>query len=504
MTRTTCHTLSSKRKDSSAATTLSLDTANDDDQIIKRKKEHVKHHQQQQDASSTTTAAAAATTATACQGKQALLQLLIRAGWGGYSSSQQQQQHVNNNDKNNDNNNNDIQQQTLLLCHQLPYETLVHTLYGTQPMIIGQERCADYRDLLQRDGITIPIPRVAGLQNTGTNALQQTLQYNSESLLLSSSLLSSSSSLSHQQSTSTTTTTTTTTTEPTSVSTWKVPWVQWGKHTPPHPGVFYQADNPCPPQYCPIQTITTTTTTTRRTDTTTDVTAPSTNHHQHTTTNNNSHSTTNNHNNRSNNSSISTSNLNATNDQKNTIPRPQQPQEIRNHLWIASSSPKGKQARAGAVAAGVTRHGDPRIRRRGVHPLLHPLNPPPLQPPSTLTTARSNMTETTTTMTTAAWDDLDSTTRNTTTTPTRTTTSTKTTTTTTPRILDKYVLPIVLVRDPLFWIQSMCTTPYEFITSIRQFPACPQLLFLLDDKDDKSRTWNPPPIPIQQQQQPTE
>ncbi|GKZ01254.1 hypothetical protein MPSEU_001076400 [Mayamaea pseudoterrestris] len=68
----------------------------------------------------------------------------------------------------------------------LPTWTQVSSLYGSEPLIYGLETCQAYRDTLQRHNATAasaasgaavvePKPRVAGLFNTGTNALAQSM-----------------------------------------------------------------------------------------------------------------------------------------------------------------------------------------------------------------------------------------------------------------------------------------------------------------------------------------
>ena len=74
-------------------------------------------------------------------------------------------------------------------CHRLPTWKSVSDLYGDEPVIYGLETCETYRELLkQQEAIKInPRPRVAGLQNSGTNALAELFKDNfPESLRLGS------------------------------------------------------------------------------------------------------------------------------------------------------------------------------------------------------------------------------------------------------------------------------------------------------------------------------
>lgn len=69
-----------------------------------------------------------------------------------------------------------------LLCSQLPTQEEVIARYGPRPVIVGMETCQAYRDLLRpenNNGTQLePLPRVAGLYHTGTNALARYLSYN--------------------------------------------------------------------------------------------------------------------------------------------------------------------------------------------------------------------------------------------------------------------------------------------------------------------------------------
>lgn len=74
------------------------------------------------------------------------------------------------------------------LCQRLPTLEQVIERYGPEPIVIGMDTCAKYRQLLTaryNNGQTLkPMPRVAGLYHTGTNALAKTLQLNVERLPL--------------------------------------------------------------------------------------------------------------------------------------------------------------------------------------------------------------------------------------------------------------------------------------------------------------------------------
>jgi hypothetical protein len=60
-------------------------------------------------------------------------------------------------------------------CSLLPNWSDVAAIYGSTPVILGLERCANYRLILNG---TKPRIRVAGLYNSGTNAFAQTLDIN--------------------------------------------------------------------------------------------------------------------------------------------------------------------------------------------------------------------------------------------------------------------------------------------------------------------------------------
>lgn len=59
------------------------------------------------------------------------------------------------------------------ICGQLPQWKQVAHLYGDKPVVIGMETCALYRASV--DNGTVPIAGVAGLYNSGTNALSAAL-----------------------------------------------------------------------------------------------------------------------------------------------------------------------------------------------------------------------------------------------------------------------------------------------------------------------------------------
>ena len=60
----------------------------------------------------------------------------------------------------------------------LPTWSQVSSLYGEEPIIYGLETCRAYRDRLQYYNRTDSKPRVAGLFNTGTNAVAQSMSDN--------------------------------------------------------------------------------------------------------------------------------------------------------------------------------------------------------------------------------------------------------------------------------------------------------------------------------------
>jgi hypothetical protein len=67
------------------------------------------------------------------------------------------------------------------LCFRLPTWKSVSNLYGNEPIVYGMETCEAYRALIQQAGSgVLPMPRVGGLYNTGTNALAWTFLDNLE------------------------------------------------------------------------------------------------------------------------------------------------------------------------------------------------------------------------------------------------------------------------------------------------------------------------------------
>jgi hypothetical protein len=67
------------------------------------------------------------------------------------------------------------------ICNSLPYWPNYTALYGDKPVIIGLERCAEYRQFLASTSMP-PAVRVGGLYNSGTNALALQLERNVEPL----------------------------------------------------------------------------------------------------------------------------------------------------------------------------------------------------------------------------------------------------------------------------------------------------------------------------------
>ena len=63
------------------------------------------------------------------------------------------------------------------LCRSLPTWSEVQSLYGTEAIIAGMDTCADYLSLVEENR-DYPRPRIAGLYNSGTNALDQNLRKN--------------------------------------------------------------------------------------------------------------------------------------------------------------------------------------------------------------------------------------------------------------------------------------------------------------------------------------
>jgi hypothetical protein len=71
------------------------------------------------------------------------------------------------------------------ICNALPLWSDVVALYGDAPVLLGLERCQEYRDMIlsynkimNGTAVAYPMPRVAGLQNTGTTAFADTLFLN--------------------------------------------------------------------------------------------------------------------------------------------------------------------------------------------------------------------------------------------------------------------------------------------------------------------------------------
>lgn len=62
-------------------------------------------------------------------------------------------------------------------CTDLPTWEQVASLYGESPVIIGQERCEEFRRRVQTSNNN-SVPRIAGLYNTGTNALAKLWEVN--------------------------------------------------------------------------------------------------------------------------------------------------------------------------------------------------------------------------------------------------------------------------------------------------------------------------------------
>ena len=89
-----------------------------------------------------------------CHGKEHLLRILQRAG----------------------------KEVTLKDCQMLPPWEEITDLYGEKPVVLGLETCGQFRSNLARlhetGGVLFPFVRVAGLFNTGTNALAQSFVLN--------------------------------------------------------------------------------------------------------------------------------------------------------------------------------------------------------------------------------------------------------------------------------------------------------------------------------------
>ena len=63
-------------------------------------------------------------------------------------------------------------------CQMLPTFQQIVDIYGKGPLIVGLETCQAYRDLMAANPLMDPMPRVAGLYHSGTNALAKTLELN--------------------------------------------------------------------------------------------------------------------------------------------------------------------------------------------------------------------------------------------------------------------------------------------------------------------------------------
>lgn len=64
------------------------------------------------------------------------------------------------------------------LCRNLPHWEEVVDLYGEGPRIIGTDTCSTYRGILERDRVPRPMPRIAGMYNTGSTAAALALHRN--------------------------------------------------------------------------------------------------------------------------------------------------------------------------------------------------------------------------------------------------------------------------------------------------------------------------------------
>ena len=63
-------------------------------------------------------------------------------------------------------------------CQMLPTFQEITNIYSKGPVIVGLETCQTYRDLMAANPLIDPMPRVAGLYHSGTNALAKTLELN--------------------------------------------------------------------------------------------------------------------------------------------------------------------------------------------------------------------------------------------------------------------------------------------------------------------------------------
>lgn len=60
-------------------------------------------------------------------------------------------------------------------CNRLPTWRAMTDLYGEKQIVLGLETCQAYRDMIQTTAGATPMPRIAGLCNSGTNVLNQLL-----------------------------------------------------------------------------------------------------------------------------------------------------------------------------------------------------------------------------------------------------------------------------------------------------------------------------------------
>ena len=60
-------------------------------------------------------------------------------------------------------------------CNRLPTWRAMTDLYGEKQIVVGLETCQAYRDMIQTTAGATPMPRIAGLCNSGTNVLNQLL-----------------------------------------------------------------------------------------------------------------------------------------------------------------------------------------------------------------------------------------------------------------------------------------------------------------------------------------
>lgn len=69
-----------------------------------------------------------------------------------------------------------------VFCENLPTRQVIEKLYGKEPVVVGLDTCERYRSIVakavQNGTIFGPLPRVAGLYNTGTNALAKNFELN--------------------------------------------------------------------------------------------------------------------------------------------------------------------------------------------------------------------------------------------------------------------------------------------------------------------------------------